>query len=314
MALASGRNEFAPPPTPGLVRALGLAIVAHGLLLLMLTVGVQWKRDATPVTVEAELWSSVPVEAAPRAPEPLPAPEPEPEPVAPPPPVPMPPPKPQAPPAPAQNADIALAKEKARLDKEKQLLQEKREQDKLAKLQQDQRNKDKLAREKEAQTKAELAKKLQQEQRAQAAKAADAAKQKSALKTREEAQKLEELRQQNIKRMAGLAGAASGSGNERATGSAAQSAGPSAGYAGRIVARIRPNITYTETIPGNPSAEVEVRTAPDGTILSRKLTKASGVKSWDEAVLKAIDKTEMLPRDVDGRVPSTLILAFRPKD
>ena len=61
-------------------------------------------------------------------------------------------------------------------------------------------------------------------------------------------------------------------------------------------------------------AEVEVRTAPDGTITSRKQTTPSGVKSWDEAVLRAIDKTGKLPRDVDGRVPSSLEIRFRPKD
>ena len=59
------RFEFAPPPTPGLVRAMLLAILAHGVLLAVLTLGVQWKHEATPVTVEAELWSTLPVEAAP---------------------------------------------------------------------------------------------------------------------------------------------------------------------------------------------------------------------------------------------------------
>ncbi|HRP27833.1 MAG TPA: protein TolA, partial [Burkholderiaceae bacterium] len=32
----------------------------------------------------------------------------------------------------------------------------------------------------------------------------------------------------------------------------------------------------------------------------------------DDAVLRAIDKTAVLPRDVDGRVPSTLLLVFQP--
>ena len=68
----------------------------------------------------------------------------------------------------------------------------------------------------------------------------------------------------------------------------------------------------TEIIVGNPVAEVEVRTAPDGTILSSKITKSSGVKSWDDAVLRAIEKTEVLPRDLDGRVPSPMIIALRP--
>ena len=102
-----------------------------------------------------------------------------------------------------------------------------------------------------------------------------------------------------------------------ATGSAAQAAGPSASYGGRIVGRIRPNITFPGDVSGifgNPDAEVEVRTAADGTIISRKLLKSSGIKAWDEAVLKAIEKTEILPRDVDGRVPSELVISFRPKD
>ncbi len=67
-------------------------------------------------------------------------------------------------------------------------------------------------------------------------------------------------------------------------------------------------------IQGNPSAEVEVRTAPDGTILgSPRLVKSSGVKAWDEAVLRAIEKTEVMPRDVDGRVPAPLLIELRPK-
>ncbi|MGI9134330.1 MAG: cell envelope integrity protein TolA, partial [Rhodoferax sp.] len=31
-------------------------------------------------------------------------------------------------------------------------------------------------------------------------------------------------------------------------------------------------------------------------------------------VLNAIDKTEVLPKDIDGRVPSALIISFRPRD
>jgi colicin import membrane protein len=57
---------------------------------------------------------------------------------------------------------------------------------------------------------------------------------------------------------------------------------------------------------------VEVRTGPDGAIVSRKVIKSSGNKAWDEAVLKALDKTESLPRDADGRIPSPLVIGFRP--
>ena len=76
----------------------------------------------------------------------------------------------------------------------------------------------------------------------------------------------------------------------------------------RIRARVKPNIVFTDDVPGNPSTEVEVRMAPDGTIVARKIEKASGVKSWDDAVLRALDKTEVLPRDVDGRVHPPLII------
>ena len=41
---------------------------------------------------------------------------------------------------------------------------------------------------------------------------------------------------------------------------------------------------------------------------------SSGSPAWDETVLRAIDKTEVLPKDVDGRVPPTIIIAFRPND
>jgi colicin import membrane protein len=59
---------------------------------------------------------------------------------------------------------------------------------------------------------------------------------------------------------------------------------------------------------------VEVRSAPDGTIVSAKLVKSSGLKSWDDAVVAALIKMEMMPRDIDGRVPTPVLIAFRPKD
>jgi len=126
-----------------------------------------------------------------------------------------------------------------------------------------------------------------------------------------EAQRLAALRESNLKRMMGQAGA---TGEPTSSGAAAQSAGPSAGYAGRIKARIKPNIVFTDTLASNPTAEVEVRLAPDGRIVSQTLQKSSGVKEWDDAVQRAIDRTEMLPRDVDGRVPSTMVITFRPRD
>ena len=109
----------------------------------------------------------------------------------------------------------------------------------------------------------------------------------------------------------GQAGSATGSGG---TGTAARSAAPSAAYAGRLRRGSGPTSSCTGTLPDNPAAEVEVRTAPGGTIIARRLVKSSGHKEWDDAVLRAIDRTTTLPRDTDGRVPPTLIIAFRPRE
>lgn len=284
MNAAADRLEFAPPPQPGMLRAFILAVIAHILLLLALTWGVNWKRDNNDLSAEAELWSSVPVQAAPKPVE-APPPPPQPKVETPPP----------APPPAQRNADIALEREKQKQAEEKR----RQEQLEQQKRQQAQREKER----EEALKKQELAKKA----------AEDKKKQEAAQKVREqeEAKRLEAQRQENLKRIAGLAGA---TGAPSATGTAQRSAGPSDSYGGRIRARVKPNIVFTDDVPGNPVADVEVRAAPDGTIVGVKVIKSSGQKSWDDAVVKALHKTEVLPRDIDGRVPSPIVISFRPKD
>ena len=65
-----------------------------------------------------------------------------------------------------------------------------------------------------------------------------------------------------------------------------------------------------QDIPTGTRAEVEVRVAPDGTIIGRRLIKSSGNREWDEAVLRAIDRAEKLPLDVDGRVVPVMPIGF----
>jgi len=306
---AIAHNEFAPPPTGGFGKSLSFALFMHLLLLAALTWGIHWKTETQTLSASAELWSAVPAEAAPAANEPEPTP---PEPEKPPEPVkkvaPQPEPKPTPTPPKAnaaerEAADIALKKEK-----EKKKLEEKKqaELEKKKKLE-----KEKLEKEKEKEK--EKAKEAEKKKKDEAQKKADAATKakEDAKKAAAEEKRAAALRNENLKRMQGMAGA---SGDENAKGTALKSSGPSANYAGRIRARIKPNITFTEDVVGNPKAEVEVRTSPDGTILSRKLLTSSGNKSWDDAVLKAIDKTAILPRDEDGRVPPVLEISFRPKD
>ena len=45
-AATAERNEFAPPPSGGMGRALALALLAHLLLILALTWGLRWQRAA----------------------------------------------------------------------------------------------------------------------------------------------------------------------------------------------------------------------------------------------------------------------------
>lgn len=258
---------------------MGLALLAHGLLLAALTWGVGWKRD-TPVPVfEAELWSRLPEQAAARAEAPPPAEavvEPETRPAPP-------------PPGPKQ-ADIATQREQQKKADAQRALQEAREKARA----------EKAAAEKKAADKAAADKKAAERK---------AAEDKS-VRERAEAQ-AERLRQENIRRLLGQAGA---SGGPQASGTAPKSSGPSPSYGGKVAARIKPNVVFTDPLSGNPRAEVEVRALPDGTIVGRRLVKSSGNEAWDEAVLKAIDRTGSLPRDTDGRVPSPLIIGLRPQD
>jgi colicin import membrane protein len=224
------------------------------------------------------------------------------------------------PPAPNRDADIALAKkrkiEEALKAEERRKEEVKKEAEKKAKAKLDddkrkleakkeEERKDKERKEKEKQKERDEKERKEKEAKKQA-------EQKDSKASAEEAKKLEAIRKENMKRIAGLAGA---SGNENATGTAMKASGPSDSYGGRIRARVKPNITFDpSSVPGNPAAEVEVRCAPDGTIVSKKLVKSSGNSAWDNAVLKAIDKTEILPRDTDGRVHSPLLLVFKPND
>jgi len=130
---------------------------------------------------------------------------------------------------------------------------------------------------------------------------------------KQEAKEAESRHQADIKRM--MAGSA---GTPVDTGVAPKASGPSASYIGRLRAKVKPNITFPDNllqnVAGNPTAEVEVTCSPSGKIEDVNLVKSSGNSAWDEAVLNGLRKTAMLPRDVDGSVPTRLVFSFRPRD
>ena len=274
-------DNLMPQRLGGMRKGTAMALLVHVGLLIALAFGVSW-RSQTPAGVSAELWSAVPQIAAPQAVEPKPAPAPTP---------PAPTPKTeQAPPKPTQqqiDAQIAIEREKAER-KQREL----REQQERERIERERKEQERIEREKAeklaAQKQRELEVKRQKEEEARQAK----------------------LREENLKRMLSQAG----TGAPESTGTAVRESGPSASYAGKIIARVKPNIVLTDEVPGNPTAAVEVRCAPDGTIIGRRLVKSSGNKDWDEAVLRAIDRTEVLPRDTDGRVPGSIVIDFRPRE
>ncbi len=314
MHATNDRDQFAPPRPPGRMRAIALAVLAHAILIGALTWGVNWKSSADQPAVEAELWAAVPQQAAPRAAEPPPPPEPEPKPE--PQPTPAPPPPPPPPPRQAEpdtrEADLAIEREKKRIEKEKKEREQRLEREKREReRKEDERRaqeKERLQKEKE---RLEKQKQLAEEKKRKEAedKRKQEAKQEAIEKANAKA--AEERHKENVRRMQGLAGA---TGGENATGTAQRDAGPSGSYGGKVAAKVKPHIVYPDAVSGNPRAEVEVRAAPDGTITGTRLIQSSGNKAWDDAVLRALQKTETLPRDVDGRVPSSLVICFRPKD
>lgn len=300
--MPSSRDPFKPRPVQRTGPALGLALLAHLVLIVALTFGVNW-RTSEPTNIAAELWSAVPQAAAPRAVE---------TPVTPPPPPPVVVKKPEpvapvTPPAPAL-PDPQIAIEKAKRDEAKRVAAEQEQQ----KAKREKAERERAEREKAERDKAERERRAQDDL-AQKKAAADKAEKLKA--DREKAEKAEAAREAAardayIKRMQGMAGATGGPSD---TGTALHSSGPSEAYGGRIAARIKPNIVFTEPIDGNPRAEVELRLAPDGSIASKRLVRSSGVKAWDDAVLRAIERTETFPLD-NGRVPPPITIGFRPRD
>src|SRR6218665_1415683 len=195
-------------------------------------------------------------------------------------------------------ADIAIEREKKRQERERQEAQ----------------RRERLKKKKEAEQRAkQLAEQEKQKKLAQdKLRAEQAAKSKAQAQAQEQEQRLARQREDNLRRLQGLAGASGGD-----NGAALRSAGPpgpSGSYSAKVSAKVRPNIVYPDAIAGNPRAEVEVRLSPDGTIVGKRLLQPSTSKAWDDAVLRALDKTETLPRDVDGRVPPSLVIGFRPQD
>lgn len=285
-----------------------LAVVVHMALLAFLWVGIRWQNE-TPLTVEAEIWDPQVREAAP-----LPPPVAEPEPPKPTPPVPTPvvkapPPPPKVEETPVAKPDIALEKEKKeqkRKELEKERKEQEKEREKEARLEREKA--DKLKKEKQ-----EADQKLaRQKEDADAKKKAEADKLAAEKRQKQQAadsKAAEQRRQDDLKRMMSQAGG---------TGDAAKSQGPRGdpGYANKVAAKIRSNTVFEVPagLAGNPPVEYAVELLPDGSVRGIRKTKSSNVPGFDEAVARAIEKSQPFPPDKDGKVPGSINVIHKPKD
>lgn len=304
-------NETTPysiPKEPGRWRAIILAALVHAILFGFFWVGIRWQNEQ-PAAVEAEVWDMQTKQAAPR-PEPQPEPEIKPEP--------KPPVKQAAPPPkevdkevevkPDPKAEIILEQEKKRKAEEtkKRAADEQAKQKKLAEQRRIDEEKLKKAEAEE--------RRIDQEQLKKAA--ADKKRKEDEKKRQQETEdlaRLEKLREENMKR---IMGTAVGSGG---TGEAAKSQGnnrANAAYIDRIASKIKSNIAFIvpNDLPGNPSVEFEVRLLPDGSLAGMRKLKSSGVPGFDEAVARAIERSQPYPKDNSGSVPSSFNGIHRPKD
>ena len=258
-------------------KSLGLAALVHLFLLAFLWIGVQWQSQES-TAVEAEVWDMTVRQAAPLAlPEtPVEVPK-EVEP-----------PKPIQQEEPKEDPEIALAQEKKRQLEEKK---------KLAELELAKKKEEKLAEEKLKKEK--LEKNLLDKK--------NLAKEKAAQ---------DKIFQEDMRRLNGQV-LKSGSGG---LGDALKSTGNNRGdpsYNAKVAAKIKANTTYivNDASANNPTVEFVINLFPDGSLKGPvKKTKSSGNLAFDEAVEKAIEKSQPFPRDKSGEVPSSLNIVHRMKD
>lgn len=273
-----------------------LALGVHALFVLLLVFGVSWQTEH-PAPVMVDLWQALPAAAsqpvAVKPPEPVkPAPVLKPEKPAPAPrPVAEEPPPPKAP-------DIALEKKRAETDRLKKL--------KAIQAAEDRARKD------AAQAEADALKKSRDKQQAE---------QKAAQKRQAVLRQLEadELKQSMANEAAANAARAAKQAEAQAAGARQAALSQTIGkYRDLISATVRGNTRLPDNLKGNPQVRCLVRLLPTGDVVSVRVTQSSGNPAYDEAVVRAIEKSSPLPlpteREARAAFVPELSFTHRPKE
>lgn len=293
---------------PGSNLAAGvLALGVHAMFVLLLVFGVSWQTQH-PAPVMVDLWEALP-EITPtevQPPEPLPEPEivpppalePVPEPVKV---EPLPTPVVREPPAP-KAPDIALEKKKAEAERLKALkAMQAAEQKALKEAARAEAEAMKKARDKQLaeQKKRELMRQMDEDELMQrmadeaAASELRQTKLAAAQAKQAEARAAASQRQAELVRVVGV-------------------------HRDMISAKVRGNTRLPDTLKGNPEVRCLVTLLPTGEVQKVRVTQSSGNAAYDEAVVRAIEKSSPLPlpSDRDARAAFVPELSFvhRPKE
>ena len=288
---------LASRPAPKIL-AGALALGVHALFVLLLVFGVSWQTHR-PEAVMVDLWQALPETppppARPRPPQPVKAAVKTPEPTKA---APLPKPVEKEPPPPKE-PDIALEKKKAEADRLK-----------------------KLQAEQAAEEKAKAVEKARAEEKAKV-EAARVAHEKQVAEQKRQAllrqMEAEDMKQQlaadtaaNEARLARLTQARAASKRQ------AEVASVVGEYRDQISAKVRGNTRLPDNLKGNPQVRCLVKLLPTGEVLSVRVTQSSGNSAYDDAVVRAIEKSSPLPlpSDRDARAAFVPELSFvhRPKE
>ena len=319
-------SNLKPQKTSLKGRYILLAIIVHVFLIVALSINVNWRSESPP-PVLVELWTEPELTEPPTETPTEKQPEPVQEPVI-----------QSKPPVqvqdPVNDADIALQEAKRKEEEERKAAAEKarQEEEDKRKKDEDEKEKQRLADQEkvriEAAEQAEkdrIAKEKAEKEAAEKEAAEQAEKDRIAKEeakkeeAKEEAAERERIRQEQLIRMTDMAGGSPDGNSNRGANSGVGGAGNSnhAAYAARLAETVKRHIAYTEDRTQNIRTEVYVEIDTKGYIKldSIKITKASGNKTWDDAVVGALQKTKKLPADTNGRYPDLkLKFTFRPSE
>ena len=88
-----------------------------------------------------------------------------------------------------------------------------------------------------------------------------------------------------------------------------------ASWIARAAARIKSNTVFNaDGISGNPAVELEVQLDPAGYVVNVVKRRSSGVSGFDEAVERAVRKSEPYPPGVSGKVPPSFIFTHKVRE